>query len=130
MESDWAWNEMKGAAVPDVRLRGSLADVCERLAEQPGLSFSAAAGPAGRQAFRRLGSVTVLAAAADGVVGPTDRVPALPIGPPHLLAGHLQATATRCGAYRRVLVAQDTTELQFPHSPLTEGLGPTGTGPK
>jgi hypothetical protein len=139
MASEWAWREMRGAAVPDVRARGSLADVCEGLADQPGLSFSAAAGTAGRQAFRRLGSsnggpAETVAAAQQDAAGDVQEAPpaagvSRTVGVPQLLAGHVQETAQRCGALPRVLVAQDTTELKFPHSPLTEGLGPTGTDP-
>lgn len=127
MQSDWAWNEMKGATRLDVRVRGSLADLCEHLAEHPELSFSAACGSASRQALGRLGANREAPAAPAA----PERAPAsLPLGPDALLAGHLQETARRCGAYARVLVAQDTTELQFPHSPLAEGLGPTSKDPE
>lgn len=129
MENDWAWWELKGAPDLDVRQRGSMADLCERLAAQPGLSFSAAAGTAGRQAFGRLGTwagatgeVEALGAAAS----PSESGSGL--GADALLAGHRQQTAQRSTAYPLVLVAQDTTEFQFPASTIPTGeagLGPT-----
>jgi hypothetical protein len=105
---------MKYAQIPDVRTRGSLADICESIANRPGMPFSPTAGPAGCQAFARLPK-------------PGDPTGAPPVGPAELLSGHAQQTARRGGAYPLLLVAQDTTDLQFPSSPLVEGLGPTGT---
>jgi hypothetical protein len=81
--------------------------LCARLAADPQASFSAACGPAGRQAARRLfrrqdTSVT------------------------SLLQGHYTQTAQRCAALPFVLVVQDTTELDYTGRPATTGLGPTG----
>lgn len=131
--ADWAWEEWRGAEL-DPRLRGSMADVCARLAAQPHLSFSAAAGPAGRQAFQRLGAVVAPAppaAAPDGEgSAAADWQPSA--APAAVLAGHVAATVARCRAYPRVLVAQDTTEFHLPHCPIPlqrGGLGPTNTQP-
>jgi hypothetical protein len=43
---------------------------------------------------------------------------------PDLLAPHRQATVTRCAGHRCIVVAQDTTELDFTHMTATGGLGP------
>jgi hypothetical protein len=41
-----------------------------------------------------------------------------------MVAPHREATILRCASQRRVVVAQDTTELDFTHMAATEGLGP------
>lgn len=134
---DWAWEEWRDATALDVRLRGSMADLCAQLAAQPELSFSAAAGSAGRQAFARLSKL--FATEPRPVAGDGEGTPeagsvqpewAPSRAPAPLLAGHRVATVERCQAFPRVLVAQDTTEIHLPHSPLPlapGGLGPTNT---
>src|SRR5436309_14526870 len=94
---DWAWEEMKGAAIQDARIRRSLADVCERLSDHPEATFSVAAGPAGRQAANR-----VFRKDGENAVGITQ-----------LLAGHREQTAARAAREDWVLVAQDTSVLSF-----------------
>ena len=54
MNQGWAAVEMKTARLDDARRRPNLIRICERLAEQPGKSLSAALGPALRQAAHRL----------------------------------------------------------------------------
>ena len=135
MDQDWAWEEWKGAVELEVRVRGSMADLCARLAAQPGLSFSAAAGSAGRQAFARLGSLVPTGAPEVGAAAPTGNPPEWTPSPEPapLLAGHVAQTVARCRAYPWVLVAQDTTEFHFPHTPIpiaAGGLGPTNTEPR
>ena len=53
MES-WAVAEMSGANIKDARRRKSLASILGSIESQPGISFSAATGPAKRQAAIRL----------------------------------------------------------------------------
>jgi hypothetical protein len=102
----WAWQEMKGARLGDVRARGSMADVCARLAAQPGLAFSTAVGHAGRQAASR-------------VFGNTQ------VGVPELLAGHVTQTVARGSGEDWLLAAQDTTELEFTRLVPNPGVGPS-----
>jgi hypothetical protein len=96
---------MMGAALGDRRSKRCLVQLCAQLAAQPQASFSAACGPAGRQAARRL------------FRRPDSNVHAL-------LQGHVAQTAHRAAAYPCVLVAQDTTSFDFSHHPATAGLGP------
>jgi hypothetical protein len=104
---NWAFAEMKTARIKDARRRKSMANVLENLAERPSESFSAAAGPAGRQAAQRLFSQETIQVS-------------------HLLAGHYQQTIARIGSECRgglVLVVQDTTEFDFTGHKATKGLG-------
>ena len=104
MIAEWARQEMNGAAIPDARRRHSLARLCTRLATHPELSFSKAAGSAGRQAAYRI------------------------FQHPHtsmdyLLQGHFQQTAARCSQHALVLALQDTTDLDYSTHPAKAGLG-------
>ena len=54
MEESWAAQEMAGAQIRDRRRIKSLTTMCEKLAEQPGVSFSGACGAASRQAAHRI----------------------------------------------------------------------------
>jgi hypothetical protein len=110
MEHGWAEQEMAGAQVADLRRNKSLGKICQRLAAQAGKSFSAACGPASRQAAQRIFSLEQ-------------------VGPTQLLHGHFAATAARCQAYPRVLVPQDTVEFNYRTHPATTGLGPTNSEP-
>jgi hypothetical protein len=104
-QASWAEEEMADARLCDERFRTNLARMVEALHDQCGAHFSAAVGPALRQSAVRLLS---------------DEDTRLD----KLLAGHLQQTLRRCQTYERVLVAQDTTSLNFSSHPATEGLGP------
>jgi hypothetical protein len=107
----WAAAEMKGARLDDARRRGNLIRICERLAEQPGKSLSAALGPALRQASHRLCS--------EGDLTPAD-----------LIAGHVEQTVRRAvAAGGTVIVAQDTCRLDYFTHRATTGLGPIGNEP-
>lgn len=103
----WAKAEMLGANVKDARRRNSLAVILQSLERQPGRSFSAATGPAGRQAATRL--------FADETVSVED-----------LMSGHRSQTCSRikdeCDG-RFVLIVQDTTEFDFTRRKATTGLG-------
>lgn len=142
MDPDWASRELRYATALDVRVRGSIADVCAALAAAPGVAFSAAAGTDGRQAFGRLGPPVkkvpewpedTAEPAPESAPADPEVAPWRPSSEPaRLLAGHVVQTVERCRAYPLVLAAQDTTELHFPHSriPLAAaGLGPTSTEP-
>src|SRR5437588_7293890 len=45
-----------------------------------------------------------------------------------LMQPHLQATRQQCRQVPRVLLIQDTTEVDYQHHPKTKGLGPIGNG--
>jgi len=45
-----------------------------------------------------------------------------------LMQPHLQATREQCRQVPRVLLIQDTTEVDYQHHPKTKGLGPIGNG--
>ena len=122
MAKAWARAEMAGAAVWDPRCRTSLTRLCERLAQRPGAAFSTACGADGRQAARRI-----------------CRHPSTSV--PGLLQGHVQQTVHRCqqawaGAPAApgptdppwLLVAQDTTDLDYTTHLATKGLGQVGRG--
>jgi hypothetical protein len=109
MESGWAHQEMYGARLWDGRCRTSLARICERLAQQPEVSFSAACGTAARQAAHRIFEHPETTVAG-------------------LLAGHDVQTAQRCAAYDVVLAIQDSTEFAYTSHKQTTGLGPLGHG--
>jgi hypothetical protein len=110
MEERWAAQEMSGAHIGDRRRIKSLITMVENLADQPGVAFSTACGPAGRQAAHRLfehQETTV------------DR----------LLAGHVAETAARCEEYDLVLAVQDTTSFEYNGHKAKQGLGPTNDSP-
>jgi hypothetical protein len=103
--SNWAEEEMAGAQLPDERFRKNAGFICERLAENSGVSFSVATGHAGRQAASRLFSNEKTSS--DG-----------------LLYGHVEKTVERCGGHNVLLVPQDTTFLNYTSHVAKEGLGP------
>jgi Transposase Tn5 dimerisation domain/Transposase DNA-binding len=110
MEESWAAQEMSGALIRDRRRIKSVIQIVENLADQPGVAFSTACGPAGRQAAHRLfehQETTV------------DR----------LLAGHRAQTAERCWEYDLVLAIQDTTSFEYHGHQAKVGLGPTNDSP-
>jgi hypothetical protein len=105
MEQDWSVREMSDATIRDPRRVKSLVRICASLAARPGLSFSAACGPALRQAAHRLFEHQQTTAA-------------------KLLHGHVQQTAARCSDYPLVIAIQDTTTLEYAGLKATVGLGP------
>jgi hypothetical protein len=105
MIAEWATQEMAGAALKDERRLKSLARICDGLAKHPDYSFSAACGPAVRQAAHRI------------FEHPDTTVE-------KLLAGHFQQTAQRCGNYPLILAIQDTTAAAYNTHRETIGLGP------
>jgi hypothetical protein len=110
MEETWAAQEMSGAHIRDRRRIKSVIQIVENLADQPGVAFSTACGPAGRQAAHRLFEHK------DTTVE-------------RLLAGHIAQTAERCWEYDLVLAIQDTTSFEYNGHKAKQGLGPTNDSP-
>ena len=104
----WANFEMCNTDVPHGRSRRNVVLITERLLEKPGSSFSVAVGHAGRQAATRLFG------------NPETTVSGL-------LRGHFQRARMRAEAYPLVLVAQDTTTVDYSSHGATSGLGPVGS---
>ena len=94
MHEDWATEEMRGTQLRDQRRVKSVIRICTRLAAQPDRSFSAACGPAVRQAAHRI------------LEHPETSVESL-------LAGHFTATAARAEGLPLILIAQDTTAFVY-----------------
>jgi hypothetical protein len=125
MCGDWAFAEFRAANLWDGRCVASLARACDLLAEQAGVSLSRALG-GGRKALSRLFH-NKKATAMD------------------LLSGHVAATVSRCQGLNEkaseaaseaassavpevrplVLVASDTSTLDFTSHKSVTGLGPT-----
>ena len=94
----------------DARQFRSMAQMLSCLAAQPESSFSRALGPAGRQSAGRLLS--------------DERV-----SPQVILEGHQRQTRARCSQEPYVVVAQDTTEIDYSkHQESKSDLGPIGKG--
>jgi hypothetical protein len=110
LEESWAGREMAGVEVWDQRCRGSLERICEQVLARPEESFSAACGPGLRQAGSRIFSAEQMSVE-------------------KMLAGHVAQTAQRCQEQGEVIVAQDTTELNYTTHKGTKGLGPINANP-
>ena len=94
----WSHQEIKGARISNTRRRNNMASVLAKLAEKPGTSFSAAVGPAKRQAFHRLCTAAETVTSDD------------------FLEGHYEQTRFRIDQETRgglVLLVQDTTMFNF-----------------
>lgn len=103
MQDDWAAEEMAGATLHDRRCVRSVIRICTALAARPDLSFSAACGPAVRQAAHRIFEHERTSVA-------------------DLLEGHFAATARRCEGLPLVLIAQDTCTFVYDQQQIL-GLG-------
>ena len=110
MREEWARTEMEGAGLKDRRRVKSVIRICEALATSPDLSFSAACGPASRQAAHRIFEHADTTAAA-------------------LLEGHFAATEERCADLPLVLIAQDTTAFVYGQQQIV-GLAPINKSQK
>lgn len=110
MEESWARTEMAGVEVWDQRCRSSLERICEQVLARPEESFSAACGPGLRQAGSRIFGAPQMSVE-------------------KMLAGHVEQTAQRCQAYAEVIVAQDTTEVNYTTHKGATGLGPINANP-
>lgn len=104
MNEDWATEEMTGATLHDQRRVTSVIRICAALAANPDLSFSAACGPAVRQAAHRIFAHEDTSAES-------------------LLEGHFAATATRSEELPLILIAQDTTAFVYGQQQIV-GLAP------
>lgn len=103
--SDWSIKEMVYSRLPDERYRRVCSEVLDAAYGQTDLSFSAACGPALRQAAGRL-------------------LRHAKVAPDDLLAGHGFATVERCMGEKTIVVASDTTDYNFSSHQATTGLGP------
>jgi len=110
MEESWARTEMAGVEVWDQRCRGSLERICEQVLARPEESFSAACGPGLRQAGSRIFGAEQMSGE-------------------KILAGHVAQTVRRCGEQAEVVVAQDTTDVNYTTHRGTRGLGPINGNP-
>jgi hypothetical protein len=110
MEESWARTEMAGVEVWDQRCRGSLERICEQVLARPEESFSAACGSGLRQAGSRIFGAPQMSVE-------------------KMLAGHIEQTAQRCQTHAEVIVAQDTTEVNYTTHKGARGLGPISGNP-
>jgi hypothetical protein len=96
--------EFSGAQLPDERFRSNLYKMASSLIEHPEVSFSSACGELVRKSASRLFSSTEV----------------------DLGSGHAEATRQRCESEKIVLVAEDTTDLNYWNHKSTQGLGLLG----
>jgi hypothetical protein len=111
--SDWAQRELAGAQLGDRRRVERLTRIVEQQAERPGQSYAQAAGgiEADIKAYYRL----------------IDCRNEEELNFESILAPHRERTEQRMMSQPRVLVIQDTTELDFGGLNQTKGLGRIGT---
>src|SRR5579862_6982140 len=93
MQNDWAYNEIRRAKLWDPRCYNTLSSALEKLAEHAPISFSRALGSQRKAISRILHHPKVLAQ--------------------DLLVGHVRATQQRCQDEELILVASDTTSVDF-----------------
>lgn len=110
MDNDWAYNEVANARLWDERCRYSMSRACQLLAENSGLSLSRSLGSLRKSISRILHHEQTT--------------------PEDLLKGHVRATSLRCQNAPWVMVASDTTCMNFTRHIAVEGLGPIGDDPK
>lgn len=96
MDTSWVRTEFTGAHLHDQRQRSSLIEMVERLDAHRELSYSASCGPALSKVGWRLFSQETV----------------------HLQAGHQAQSLQRASQSERVLLVQDTTELNRSGGPL------------
>lgn len=101
----WAATELRHANLGDKRLNRRLVRVVEALSAQPTASVPQACGNWAdtKATYRFWGD---------------DR-----LTPEAILDSHSRSSIERLAAQGRVLLIQDTTELDFAHHPATEGWG-------
>ncbi len=106
---DWIEAELGGADMGDARLTARLLQMTGTFYDKPTANIPQASGSAmaAKAAYRFLDNEKVQWQA--------------------ILAPHYAATEARVCEHSRVLVAQDTTTLNYSSHPHTEGLGPIGT---
>lgn len=101
---NWASTELQGSNLGHERFRANAIKILTRLGENPGLSFSAACGPAVRKSANRLFS----SAAID------------------LQKGHVEQTVQRCSGEALVLALEDTTDVNYNRHKAKKGMGHLG----
>lgn len=106
---DWIEAELGGANMGDARLTARLLQMTGMFYDKPTANIPQACGSAmaAKAAYRFLDNENVAW--------------------PAILAPHYAATEARVREHALVLVAQDTTTLNYSTHPHTEGLGPIGT---
>jgi len=106
---DWIETELGGADLGDRRLTARLLQMTGMFYAKPTANIPAACGSskAAKAAYRFLDNEAV--------------------DWREILQAHYQATEERIGEHPLVLVAQDTTTLNYSTHPQTRGLGPIGT---
>ena len=110
MQNDWAYEELYRARLWDKRCLRTLIQACQQLAEAAQMSFSRTLGSRRKAVSRILHHKETSA--------------------DDLLHGHVRATSLRAQAYPFILVASDTTNLDFTSHHATAGLGPIRTQPQ
>lgn len=104
---NWASTELQGANLGHERFRPNAIKILTRLGENPGLSFSAACGPAVRKSANRLFSSLDI----------------------DLQQGHAEQTVQRCSGQALVLALEDTTDVNYDSHKDKQGMGHLG-GPR
>jgi hypothetical protein len=106
---DWIETELGGANMGDARLTARLLEMTGQFYAKPTANIPQACGSAmaAKAAYRFLDNAKIDWQA--------------------ILAPHYAATAARVREQALVLVAQDTTTLNYSAHPATQGLGPIGT---
>lgn len=109
---DWAKEEFGAAKLNDQRLKRRLLLIARDLYDRPQASLPEACQSRAKTkaAYRFFEHATTTM--------------------DNLLTSHYEATVKRMSQQKLVLIAQDTTTLNYSAHPLTEGLGPIGSRPK
>lgn len=108
-DSNWIKNELASISLGDKRLNWRLQDTAEKLASRPTVSINQACDDwADTKASYRLFANKKTSAE-------------------KILGVHQVRTKERMAGQRVVLVAQDTSYLDYSHHPSKEGMGPIGT---
>lgn len=110
MQNAWAYEELYRARLWDKRCLRTLIVACQQLVEAAQMSFSRALGSRRKAVSRILHHEKTSAE--------------------DLLQGHVRATSVRTQSYPFILVASDTTNLDFTSRKATSGLGPISTQPQ
>lgn len=104
MQNDWSYNELYRAKLWDKRCLTTLVRATQLLADNAQGSFSSVLGSRRKAVSRILHHQKT-----------TEH---------DLLVGHIRATAVRCQEHALVLIASDTSVMEFTTHKAVEGLGP------
>mgnify|MGYP005813894545 CR=1 FL=1 len=105
--ASWAFTELIGAEMGDMRLNDRLIRIVEAMSDQPEVAIPQACGKAGAKAAYRFFD------------NPRVQVK-------DIWAVHVARTVKRAAEHAIVLAPQDTTTWSLSHHPATQGLGPIG----